>query len=281
MEIGIDVSHHQYNRGVPDFDAVKEEGHSFVIVKLTEGVDYIDPSARCMAQAVLNAGLDLSYYHFATPGGSSGKEWWDAGDEARDFLAALEGLPAPTMRVVLDFEWKKVDLSPAQRTEWACEWLEIVGSALGYKPILYSYVNYLNTYVHLPSAPLNEHPLWLAHYTSADAPAFNPAWGWAEEDFFLWQHASDGEVAGITGHVDLNRAMRDLDPLRFGQPALEYRVEEFQANSRSRAPEYTKRLNELAKEGWELVHLDMPSVATRREAQPVETRMAVLKREKE
>ena len=50
----------------------------------------------------------------------------------------------------------------------------------------------------------NGYPLWIAHWTSAGAPAV-PAGNWAGSGWTFWQHSSTGTVPGISGAVDLDR----------------------------------------------------------------------------
>lgn len=212
---GIDLSNHNYQRQVPDFEKVKDAGYSFVVIKLTEGVNYIDPAALEMAQAAKAAGLLISYYHFATPGGSkvSGgyKAWWDAEDEARDFVKALGDMPAPDLCVALDFEWSKDHLEavgmddPEKLTRWAVEWLQYVEEAIGHRPMFYTYPNYMGR-LDLPNAELSRSALWLSHFTNDlnRPPKFEEEWGW--DSYTVWQWTSKGEVPGLEGDTDLNTA---------------------------------------------------------------------------
>ena len=67
---GIDVSSWQH-AGVPiDWTEVKAAGYDFVIVKLTEGLSYINPFARNDIEAARAAGLIVGGYCFASPLGA-------------------------------------------------------------------------------------------------------------------------------------------------------------------------------------------------------------------
>jgi GH25 family lysozyme M1 (1,4-beta-N-acetylmuramidase) len=46
--------------------------------------------------------------------------------------------------------------------------------------------------------------LWIAHWTTADAPTV-PANDWGGYGWTFWQYTSSGSVPGIDGRVDLDR----------------------------------------------------------------------------
>lgn len=50
-------------------------------------------------------------------------------------------------------------------------------------------------------ARLKNHPLWVAHYTSAAKPRIPAPWSF----WTFWQYTDRGRVAGIAGGVDINR----------------------------------------------------------------------------
>lgn len=214
---GLDLYNSNWERSGDniDFHAIKAAGYDFVILKITEGVDFVDASVGKMAPLVKDAGLLLGYYHFATPGGSKSrsgyKKWWDAPDEARDLLDALKNVPKPDLRVALDFEWKTDHIeetlpNKADRTRWAVEFIEIVEAELGYKPMFYSYGYYMGKHL-VPHETINACPLWLARYN--DEPGFKEEWGW--DRYEIWQYTSSGTVPGVVGDVDLNDAPHGLD----------------------------------------------------------------------
>jgi len=250
--LGVDLSNHNANRGPVNFDELKAAGCGFAWLKATEGVDFVDPSVHAFAAGCVAAELPFAYYHFATPGGSrvpgGYKKWWDAQDEANDFLAALETLPPAPCFPILDFEWSGMDEclpDPRERARWCREWIAIVHAAhassgatdrarraLELDPSdegardaieranaragvpsyvqFYSNPNYLYA-VTLPDPVINLCPLWYARWTSPPPP-FDPAWGWEKWD--IWQYTDKGEIDGVTGRVDLNTC-ESLEPVTF------------------------------------------------------------------
>jgi lysozyme len=212
---GVDLSRYNYDREVPDFNAVKAAGYEFVILKLTEGVDYIDPYADEMTEGARNAGLRVTYYHFATPGGSRTstgyKKWWDPIDEAHDFLSALrkDWFKDPDLK---DHVKETLGEDPEPLTRWAAQWITEVARDTGYYPMFYTYPSYMNNLV-LPNDVLNMCPLWLSHFTNDldSPPRFKDEWGWKRYE--IWQWTSSATVPGLEGDTDDNIAPHGFDEL--------------------------------------------------------------------
>lgn len=190
---GVDVSHHQNDKGAINWPKVFAQGYEFVFVKLTEGKTYIDPCSRDNVADARKAGAKVvGGYHFARFQSVN-----EALAEAEHFASVAKDLALDY--VVLDIEHPeaKGDLSDAARA-----FLEAV-KAYG-KPMLYSYPAFIDA--HLKSASLAQYPLWIAHY-HVDDPRDNSVWG---ADWLVWQHASDAKVDGIVGNVDVNVAKPEL-----------------------------------------------------------------------
>ncbi len=205
---GIDVSHWQ---GDIDWQRVANDDVAYVLIKLTEGVGYVDPRAHEYARGAREAGLEVGFYHFATPKAD------DALEEAAAFLEALDDAPDYTVIPALDLEKNDDNLSRSEITQWALDWLEAVKVSIGVKPMWYSSPNWLTNKLD-PNMGLQSYPLWVAHYgPGGDAP-----WGpgiteprvpdeW--QPWSLWQYTSNGSVDGVSSsRVDLDEAV-DLDDL--------------------------------------------------------------------
>ena len=78
---GIDISNHNGNI---DFLKVKKEGIEVVIIKATEGVNWIDPNLEVYYNSALKAGLAIGFYHFMSEKTSPSKQ-------AEDFFSAIKG----------------------------------------------------------------------------------------------------------------------------------------------------------------------------------------------
>ncbi len=188
----IDISHHN---GKIDWQSVSEEVDS-IFIKATEGVDYLDKMFLKNAIAATEAGLNVGYYHFATP--RSHDVETDAKNEANWFIENVKKAPEPTLPLVLDFEDEKIVLNKVDSLLFINTFFRQL-ILNGYHDImLYGGTSYLND--HLPANhDLGHIPLWIADYNE---PHFTPV-GW--DKITLLQHTDKGEIAGINGNVDLNR----------------------------------------------------------------------------
>lgn len=170
----IDLSH--FNT-VHDFAAIRSAGVIGVIHKATEGEGYTDPTFAARKPQARAAGLLWASYHFLHHGGIA--------TQMRHYLATAQ--PGAGERVCIDYEQADCTLDD-----------------------LHAAVSYLRA--HAPNSPitvyggslLKEHlgdqkddllastSLWIAQYTSADAPAW-PTATWPA--YSLWQY-SDGQSGG-------------------------------------------------------------------------------------
>src|SRR3954447_14454555 len=73
--LGCDVSHWQ---GSPDFAAVRASGRGFVVLKATEGADYVDPQFTANLPRARAAGLAVGYYHKTRAGDPAAEAAWFA-----------------------------------------------------------------------------------------------------------------------------------------------------------------------------------------------------------
>ena len=199
---GVDVSHWQ---PPIEWNHVAASGYTFAIVKLTEGVGYIDPRAGSHAGGARAAGMAVGWYHYATP-----KEW-DPVEEADAFLEALEVYAQPDLLPVLDLESNAHGLSRERMTEWALSWLARVEASFARKPILYTYPHFAARWL-AAGRGLESYPLWIAHYEVAE-PTVPSIW----PSFDIWQHSATGSVSGISGNCDLNVAPLGIGHLLVAQ----------------------------------------------------------------
>ena len=196
---GVDVSNHQPN---VDWEAVKAAGHTFGIVKVSEGLGTPDRVfGKGRWQAMRDAGLVRGVYHFARP--QKGRDPKDEVKEFLDLVDAAGGFDEGDLVPVLDLEafGKAGKLSAKQTFEWASGFAEAVHARVGRRPIIYTGVFWRET---MGNPPDNLRcPLWLAAFVRDPKP-FVPV-AWAKESFAIWQHTETGSSAGVPGNVDLNR----------------------------------------------------------------------------
>lgn len=183
----IDVSRHQ---GTIDWKRVAADGVMGVFIKATEGIGYTDPLFRANVQGALAAGLKVGFYHYCRP--ETGNT---AVKEAESFLTAVAGLSA-VLPHVLDVEGEAANCGATKLTDWCYNWLDTVEQRSGHRAMVYTGASFAKTYL---GTKLSKWPLWVAHY-GVNQPMANPTW----QRWSVFQYSSSGEVAGISGNVDLN-----------------------------------------------------------------------------
>ena len=193
---GIDISHWQDN---PDFARVKAAGVQYVIIKATEGVDYVDPCFTTNIKEAQAAGLPVGVYHLlrATP----------IDRQAADFLAAIKPYKI-TWPAAVDVE--HAELTALGRDKLTDMVLDICArvKAAGYPPMVYSNRNwyYLAKLLDIDRIRAAGIPVWLAWYSDATPENTDRS-----DLCDIWQYASDGQIDGIIGHpVDLDVSYRDF-----------------------------------------------------------------------
>lgn len=193
---GIDVSIHQ---GRIDWERVKADDISFVLIKATEGVGFVDPNLSANTAGARSVGLPCGFYHFARPDTQSGRTVAAAIGDAQAEADSLLAVAFPTsgdLLPVLDLE--TAGLPPARMVAWTRAWLERVAERIGVKPFLYTFPGFWGKLGN--TTEFGSYPLWIAHWR-VTAPQLPKGW----RRHAIWQYADDGHVDGISGRVDLNR----------------------------------------------------------------------------
>lgn len=162
-------------------------GSDAVIVKATEGTNFVDPFCDSIIQLAIAAGMPWGFYHFA------GED--DAISEAAFYLENCrnyfgQGIP------VLDWEGN-------QGVDWVNAFVEYVHAQTGVWPWIYANPWRLNQCGVNPNCAR-----WVASYPDVASPTWSQAQGWecpaADGNVVAWQFCSDGRVDGIAGNVDLD-----------------------------------------------------------------------------
>jgi LysM repeat protein len=192
----IDISHHQKS---VDFSRVKAAGISGVIVKATEGVQYVDPAFHTHAKGAVAAGLPVGAYHLirATP----------IGQQARDFLAAVKQYKLQMVAIDVENPSATSDeisrLGKAEITRRVIALAQLIRTA-GYKQIyVYASKSWLDNYLDVAALKAAGLKIWLAWYSAA-TPDNTDRSGLCD----IWQYADNGTVDGISGPVDVDVAYR-------------------------------------------------------------------------
>ena len=195
MRYGIDVSAWQTN---VDYDAVKEAGCQFVIMRM--GYFYNGYDAPKMDDYYLQnmenataAGLDVGVYLYTDDNTEEG-----ARQRARWVLEQLDGRE---LNFPIAFDWE--EWGHFQEYGMNIRDLNNVFEAFadeveknGYSAMLYSSKNFLNNFWENK----NDHPVWLAHFVD-ETDYTGP--------YNIWQASAYGIIPGISGDVDMNIQFMD------------------------------------------------------------------------
>jgi len=209
---GIDVSHWQ---NTIDWAKVSGAGKRFAFLKATDGHDYLDPTFALNRAGARANGLVVGAYHFARPDPSKG----DAIEEARWFVSHARIRPGGLLPV-LDLETSQ-GLNQQGITLWARRWVAEVRRLTGVTPLMYtSPYGWASRTDDSRALARDGVPLWVAHW-GVESPLL-PAGDWDGNGWRVWQHTSDGHVAGIEGRVDLDVVRgRSLGPITIRRLTLE------------------------------------------------------------
>ncbi len=193
---GIDVSHYQ---GSIVWPAVASAGKRFVIMKVTEGESYVDPTYAANHAAARAAGLPVAAYHFARPSADLNDPIMQA-----DSYVNNAGLLPGDLVPALDLE-ETGGLSVSALQGWVAAWLGEVYAKLGVRPMIYTSPSFWANAMGDTTifADQGYSVLWIAHW-SILSPTI-PANNWGGHGWTFWQYSNCGSVAGISGCVDLDR----------------------------------------------------------------------------
>ena len=189
VRFGIDVSAWQADI---DYKAVRDAGCSFVIIRAGYYYSEITPDDY-FAQNLKNAkaaGLDVGVYFYTTD-----RSVASAREHVRWIKEQLDG---QKLDLPIVFDWE--EFSNFQQYGMSIRDLNDVYAAfadevtrLGYKPMLYSSKNFLDT-IWSRKTKLST-PVWLAHYV--DETNY-------EGEYAIWQASAYGRIPGIDGDVDMD-----------------------------------------------------------------------------
>ena len=189
-EIGLDVSEWQEEI---DFNKVKEEGVSFVMLRIAlQGTEsrklFVDAEFKENIKKAHEAGLDVGVYFYTVA--VSKEEAINQADYVLDILDG-EKLELP---IAFDWEtwsnWNSYNISFHELDEIANAFINRVEEK-GYKGMLYSSKYYLETIWENS----NNNPVWLAHYT--DETSY-------KGPYEIWQLCNNALINGINGYTDVN-----------------------------------------------------------------------------
>lgn len=190
---GVDLSHHNE---VSDWSEIQSAELSFVILKATDGMDYLDPTFDDRFTTVKTLGLIRGAYHF-----------YETNDDplvqANWFIKNVP-LEAGDLPPIVDIERVKAPVANNLHGEFKL-FLKTLEDHYGSKPIIYTGPNF---WEHVMKEHLPSYPLWIAEY-GKDTPTIPDGW----QSWTMWQFTEKNTVPGITGPTDgnhFNGGMTDL-----------------------------------------------------------------------
>lgn len=183
MAKGIDISMHN---GTVNFSAVKSSGCNIVIIKATEGVDYVDPCLNQHYNGAKAQGLNIGFYHFMS-------EKTNPTQQAIDFWNAIKGKQFNAIPT-LDIETNNMGRSQKQISDRCIEFLTKFKDLSGYDCLIYTggYFGRDNL-----DSRVKKYPGWIAHY-GVNSPMTT---GFTVVGH---QYTEDGRINGVSTRVDLN-----------------------------------------------------------------------------
>ena len=200
----IDISHHQ---GQIDWQELKDHGMidefpvRFVMIKATEGATKVDENFEDNFYQAREYGFTRGAYHFYSVHSS-------AKAQAAFFMRKVK-LENGDLPPVLDVEHKPKNQTDDEFKQSILQWLEIIETHYGVKPIIYTYYKFKMQYLSDPV--FDDYPYWIAHYY-VDQVEYEGKWK-------FWQHTDVGRLPGIKGNVDFNiynGSMYDLRKMTIG-----------------------------------------------------------------
>jgi len=202
---GMDVSYWEMH-GV-DWDAAHAAGIDFAFIRVSDGLQFLDPRFSEYWVGARAAGVIRGAYQFFRPA-------QDPIAQADLLLEHMGPLQPGDLVPVLDVEDRDSGLTPTQIAASVRRWIDHVTPKIGRAPIVYAG---LYSWAELTgSLDVAASPLWVAQYTTAACPNIPEPWTrWA-----FWQYTAEGTVPGVPGNMlDLNVFNGTLDDLRaFTQP---------------------------------------------------------------
>lgn len=186
---GIDISNWQPRNitAIVDYD--------FVIIKATEGTNYVSPACDAQYQAAKKRGKKLGVYHFASG--------LDPIAEANFFVDNVKGYIGEAV-LVLDWEANAI----SRGREWVRKFVQQVKARTNVPPIIYGSMSPMQA-ADIPGIAKEENcGLWVAAY-----PDNVTDYGFQNQGQLIGsvirQWTSVGRLSGYDGNLDLNSSTLD------------------------------------------------------------------------
>lgn len=200
-KIGMDVSEHQ---GAINWEAASK-AIDFAFIRIgyrgygEAGGLVVDGYYDANMKGATENGVPVGIYFY------SQAKTYDEGVEEANFVLSHLGDYSLAYPIVLDREDPMVEdartnnMSKDEHTQAALGFLETIANS-GRKVMMYTYRMYYSLYVDIEE--MYKYPIWYAQY------ADEPDWPY---EYNFWQYTESGEIPGVSGPVDLNLQMKEIE----------------------------------------------------------------------
>ena len=198
--LGIDAANYQSE----NLSAYYNAGAKYVIVKLTEGLGYLNPKSRGQIKSAHAHHMYVHAYHFATFSHSVSQ----AKSEAKSFVARAEALNISKNRYLF-LDWEPDDGNSvvsgtrSQNTKAIIAFMTVIKQS-GYKTGLYASSSILRSYVYTTEVVKKFGVcLWVASYPTdyAIEPDFN--YFPSMDGVAIWQFCDNWKGLNVDGNISL------------------------------------------------------------------------------
>ena len=191
---GIDVSVWQGPN--IDFQAVKNSGINFVILRAGYGRGTVDDYFEINYQKAKAAGLNVGVYWY-----SYAESYDDSTSEANAVLSVMKGKQFE-YPIYYDIEERSIFDKGVDFTSGIAKNFCTILESNKYYCGIYASLNFLKNYFNYEVK--HKYTVWVAQYNSECT---------YDEPYAIWQRSSKGNVPGIDGNVDLDISYEDFPPI--------------------------------------------------------------------
>ena len=167
----------------------------FVIVKATQGVNFVSDACDAQVQQAIGLGKPFGFYHYVGGAGAQAEA-----DFFIDRCAGYFGKGIPCI------DWESAENAAWGNTGYLRQLVQRVIDRTGVKPLIYASASAFPWDV----AQALDCGAWVAQYASNDATGYQDSpWNEGAYSCAIRQYSSAGRLAGYNGNLDLDKAYMD------------------------------------------------------------------------
>ena len=188
---GIDISGYQR-----DIDLSKVP-FDFVIVKATQGVNYVSDACDSQVQQAISLGKLFGFYHYVDGSGAQAEA-----DFFCDNCAGYFGKGIPCV------DWEREQNGAFGNTDYLAQLVQRIIDRTGVKPLIYASASGYPWDV----ADSKDCGAWVAQYADNEETGYQDSpWNEGAYNCAVRQYSSHGRLDGYAGNLDLDKAYMDAD----------------------------------------------------------------------